>query len=231
MGPHAPSGRRDSNPRPSPWQGDALPAEPRPQTTPATRQPGGPHHVLLPRVLPPRVLLLHIHRRRSGKQPCGAIRNSSRVFLPARTPVTGAIGPDLHLRKTCRQATENRPDRGSPDQGGSARWAVLGSNQRPLPCQGSALPLRQPPPRWVRDLNPCTRICSPLPRLSATPPGRTPTQEGSYKPGTPGLNYRRSPLMAPRARPVPSGRRDSNPRPSPWQGDALPAEPRPQQFR
>src|SRR5690606_17818172 len=25
------SGRRDSNPRPSPWQGDALPAEPRPQ--------------------------------------------------------------------------------------------------------------------------------------------------------------------------------------------------------
>src|ERR1700758_4034387 len=25
-----PSGRRDSNPRPSPWQGDALPAEPRP---------------------------------------------------------------------------------------------------------------------------------------------------------------------------------------------------------
>src|SRR5262245_58350846 len=25
------SGRRDSNPRPSPWQGDALPAEPRPR--------------------------------------------------------------------------------------------------------------------------------------------------------------------------------------------------------
>src|SRR4051794_39111810 len=27
----SPSGRRDSNPRPSPWQGDALPTEPRPQ--------------------------------------------------------------------------------------------------------------------------------------------------------------------------------------------------------
>ena len=26
--------------------------------------------------------------------------------------------------------------------------------------------------RWVRDLNPCTRICSPLPRLSANPPCR-----------------------------------------------------------
>jgi hypothetical protein len=24
--------------------------------------------------------------------------------------------------------------------------------------------------RWVRDLNPCKRICSPLPRLSANPP-------------------------------------------------------------
>src|SRR5207253_6315360 len=27
------SGRRDSNPRPSPWQGDALPTEPRPRGT------------------------------------------------------------------------------------------------------------------------------------------------------------------------------------------------------
>src|SRR5256885_16863810 len=24
--------------------------------------------------------------------------------------------------------------------------------------------------RWRRDLNPCTRLCRPLPRLSATPP-------------------------------------------------------------
>jgi hypothetical protein len=63
-------------------------------------------------------------------------------------------------------------------------------------------------PRWRRDLNPCTRICSPLPRLSATPPGNT----------SPHRDW---------ARLAPSGRRDSNPRPSPWQGDALPAEPRP----
>ena len=67
-------------------------------------------------------------------------------------------------------------------------------------------------PRWRRDLNPCTRICSPLPRLSATPPVR---------PG----------LVAAGTRPTPSGRRDSNPRPSPWQGDALPTEPRPRAFR
>jgi hypothetical protein len=31
------SGRRDSNPRPSPWQGDALPTEPRPQARPVGR--------------------------------------------------------------------------------------------------------------------------------------------------------------------------------------------------
>jgi hypothetical protein len=57
-------------------------------------------------------------------------------------------------------------------------------------------------PRWRRDLNPCTRLCRPLPRLSATPPRKA-------------------------ARPRPSGRRDSNPRPSPWQGDALPTALRP----
>ena len=51
-------------------------------------------------------------------------------------------------------------------------------------------------------MNPCTRLCRPLPRLSATPP------------------QHRGPVM-------PSGRRDSNPRPSPWQGDALPAALRP----
>ncbi len=67
-------------------------------------------------------------------------------------------------------------------------------------------------PRWRRDSNPCARICSPLPRLSATPPVRT----GLAAAGT---------------RPTPSGRRDSNPRPSPWQGDALPTEPRPRATR
>ena len=36
----AESGRRDSNPRPSPWQGDALPAEPRPRCDREIYQPG-----------------------------------------------------------------------------------------------------------------------------------------------------------------------------------------------
>jgi hypothetical protein len=33
------SGRRDSNPRPPPWQGGALPAEPRPRGTHSTKPP------------------------------------------------------------------------------------------------------------------------------------------------------------------------------------------------
>ena len=77
---------------------------------------------------------------------------------------------------------------------------------------GSRLPPRLLVERWRRDLNPCARICSPLPRLSATPPaGAGPTSRF--------------------LRPSPSGRRDSNPRPSPWQGDALPTEPRPRCHR
>src|SRR5680860_128769 len=35
-------------------------------------------------------------------------------------------------------------------------------------------PVRPGQSRWRRDLNPCRRICSPLPRLSATPPRRGP---------------------------------------------------------
>jgi hypothetical protein len=55
--------------------------------------------------------------------------------------------------------------------------------------------------RWRWDSNPRIRLCRPLPRLSATPPGNRN-------------------LTNPKVHP--SGRRDSNPRPSPWQGDALP---------
>jgi hypothetical protein len=37
------SGRWDSNPRPSPWQGDVLPTEPRPLVKPLGFLPGEPH--------------------------------------------------------------------------------------------------------------------------------------------------------------------------------------------
>jgi DNA-binding NarL/FixJ family response regulator len=55
--------------------------------------------------------------------------------------------------------------------------------------------------RRRRESNPCTGLCRPLPK----PLGHSAAR--AYGPS--------------------SGRRDSNPRPSPWQGDALPTEPRP----
>src|SRR3954452_18054404 len=70
-------------------------------------------------------------------------------------------------------------------------------------------PARKRAERWRRDLNPCRRLCRPLPRLSATPP-----RVRSH-------HHHESDELSP------SGRRDSNPRASPWQGDALPTEPRP----
>ena len=42
--PAPPSGRRDSNPRPSPWQGDALPTEPRPRDRPQGGQNAASQH-------------------------------------------------------------------------------------------------------------------------------------------------------------------------------------------
>src|SRR5438445_13032448 len=43
------SGRRDSNPRPPPWQGGALPTEPRPRGSYFTLAPGRPEPALAPR--------------------------------------------------------------------------------------------------------------------------------------------------------------------------------------
>ena len=60
------------------------------------------------------------------------------------------------------------------------------------------------PARPGRESNPRTGICSPLPKPLGHPAGAG------------AAPARRLPA------PVPSGRRDSNPRPSPWQGDALP---------
>src|SRR5688500_13807986 len=38
--------------------------------------------------------------------------------------------------------------------------------------RATTAPIARGTSRWRRDLNPCRRICSPLPRLSATPPRR-----------------------------------------------------------
>ena len=47
------SGRRDSNSRPSPWQGDALPTEPRPQRSQIISRPGRPDNLCVSPAGPP----------------------------------------------------------------------------------------------------------------------------------------------------------------------------------
>ena len=63
------------------------------------------------------------------------------------------------------------------------------------------------PTRRRRESNPGTGFCRPLPHHSATSPRPLSTKSGRNRP--------------------PSGRPDSNRRPQPWQGCALPAELRP----
>src|SRR5262245_58391475 len=77
--PAPPSGRRDSNPRPSPWQGDALPAEPRPHAPADARRRAGPTGV----------------RFRTLADPAPPA-NSPRLATPVlRNPGAGRRGPGL----------------------------------------------------------------------------------------------------------------------------------------
>ncbi len=68
--------------------------------------------------------------------------------------------------------------------------------------------------RRRRESNPRTGLCRPLPK----PLGHAAVWVGRPRKASPGI----------RRGGASSGRRDSNPRPSPWQGDALPAALRPQ---
>ena len=100
--------------------------------------------------------------------------------------------------------------------------------------------------RRRRESNPCTRFCRPLPgplghvatRRSAGCPARIRTSVRGSKVRCPttrrrGIASSHASRSAATTQPPRrsigkwSGRRDSNPRPSPWQGDALPTEPLP----
>ena len=85
--------------------------------------------------------------------------------------------------------------------------------------------------RRKRESNPRTGLCRPLPKpLGHSATSRPPAGGAGLGACGATRTVRRGPAIGPRCRACPappSGRRDSNPRPSPWQGDALPAEPRP----
>ncbi len=81
--------------------------------------------------------------------------------------------------------------------------------------------------RRRRESNPCTGLCRPLPKPlghSATVAARPAPDKAAAR--RLAMDSENRGLVL-RCSASPSGRRDSNPRPSPWQGDALPTEPRP----
>ena len=79
-----PSGRRDSNPRPSPWQGDALPAEPRPHASPGLPRAGPPDLSGVASELYP--ILAQPPTRIGGKGKKSVSRTDPSDSIPSITP-------------------------------------------------------------------------------------------------------------------------------------------------
>jgi hypothetical protein len=111
------SGRRDSNPRPSPWQGDALPTEPLPLENNAShlwcREPGSNwrHRDFQSRALPTELSRPDLTDwlpvgagkgttpdRNAARQPSGSQTQSSEAanlaFVPTQAPTAGALPTD-----------------------------------------------------------------------------------------------------------------------------------------
>lgn len=100
-----------------------------------------------------------------------------------------------------------------------------------VPAQAAALVTTAHRNHWRRgsESNRPRRICNPLHNLSATPPGTRSTMEshGCTDRADPAQTKREASLasLARPCRPLEwSGKRDSNSRPQPWQGCALPTE-------
>ena len=107
-----PSGRRDSNPRPSPWQGDALPAEPRPHASPEY-SPGHPPDLsgaaseLYPILAQPPTQ----NPRLEKKSASLTIRGYSSPTITAGQPPTRAPASPAHRRAACPGSGRQSPRR------------------------------------------------------------------------------------------------------------------------
>ena len=149
---------------------------------------------------------LHRGARRQGGP--GALRAPSRLMRcrGRQHPHRPYVRPRRCSRRTgsCR--------RGSRPRQSCCRNVLIGVGDTGIEPVTSSVSRKRSPteliaPRRRRESNPRTGLCRPLPK----PLGHSA-----------GPRHRAREPRAP-----PSGRRDSNPRPSPWQGDALPTEPRP----
>ena len=160
----SPSGRRDSNPRPSPWQGDALPTEPRPQRgCDCIRSPSAPSNGSLPPARPgPRQDVRTgpgSRRAVGGRAACPSMDFRLRRSLrPLDDRVAGAAGQPA--RRRVRAAAvglpaaglRRRPDRALPGDlpdPGLHRHARDVGQPDPVPPDGAGAdrrPLRRPGP-------------------------------------------------------------------------------------
>ena len=149
-----PSGRRDSNPRPSPWQGDALPAEPRPHASPESPRAGPPDRSGVASELYP-ILAQPPTRNRSQAQksvPRTLPADSIHSITPGQPPSLSRPAP-TKTAPNSSLAPPRDPSTLAPPTQAPAASPVIRS------------PSRSPPPILPRLCRPCARRVG----LSPTP--------------------------------------------------------------
>ena len=150
-----PSGRRDSNPRPSPWQGDALPTEPRPHACQQT--PAGP--------LPCRRISPALRQNCIRSWPNHQLRTEGKAKNPSleRTRLTPSPPLPQVSPQYLRSATQPQPIGPKPRPPRQRPRAPAAPGRRP-PCRPPT-----PTPAQTAE-NPVTYATDRLPNLSPTPP-------------------------------------------------------------
>ncbi len=125
------SGRRDSNPRPSPWQGDALPTEPLPLDVPTRGWCREPDSNWRHRDFQSRALPTELSRPGPGL-PRGSVGAAQNTMGPVRAarragPSARPTGPRAAARRARRAPRPARPDRGPARGSGPAAARSAGA--------------------------------------------------------------------------------------------------------
>jgi len=172
---------------------------------------------------------------RTGVEPVRPLTGKRRILSPlclpispSRRPLIVAGSTEPPLGAATGHATPKRAQRNEKREARASLFRIWSgkrdSNSRPQPWQGCALPTELfphdllPVSDWRRDpeSNRARRICNPLHNRFAIAPNANDRINQSLttdKKGKPGFPFQYW-----------SGKRDSNSRPQPWQGCALPTE-------
>ncbi len=131
------SGRRDSNPRPSPWQGDALPlshVRAGPVLLFRTEEYSSRSPPLLTTISATGAHHIHHHIRHQCEPKVSSTRRTIDASARSRRRVAGVsvrsvAGWDLAVSQGKRSAPRNRTAKKPPRRVAFMWWAILGSNQ------------------------------------------------------------------------------------------------------